>query len=73
MRRLNPLVFQKPSQLNPGISKDTEQIVLKAMAEEPKDRYQSATEMLQASMMSNVLAAPAAGQYTPTIKNTATI
>ena len=65
MRRLNPLAFQKPSQLNPGISKDTEQIVLKAMAEEPKDRYQSAIEMLHAIMSSNVFSAPAAGQYTP--------
>ena len=37
----------KPSSLNPNIPVGLEQIILKGMALEPKDRYSSATEMLQ--------------------------
>ena len=37
----------KPSSLNPNIPLGLEQIILKGMALEPKDRYASATEMLQ--------------------------
>ena len=37
----------KPSQLNPGIPEALEQIILKAMATNPKDRYANAAEMLQ--------------------------
>ena len=36
----------KPSSLNPNIPVGLEQIILKGMALEPKDRYSSATEML---------------------------
>jgi serine/threonine protein kinase len=54
-RRINPLAFEKPRQLNPRISKDTEYIVLKAMAEEPKDRYQSAADMFQAIVANGVV------------------
>ncbi len=37
----------KPSSLNPNIPTGLEQIILKGMSLEPKDRYASATEMLQ--------------------------
>ena len=37
----------RPSSLNPNIPKGLEQIILKGMSLEPKDRYASATEMLQ--------------------------
>ena len=37
----------KPSSLNPNIPLGMEQIIVKGMALEPKDRYSSATEMLQ--------------------------
>lgn len=37
----------KPSSLNPNIPVGMEQIILKGMALEPKDRYASATEMIQ--------------------------
>ena len=37
----------KPSSLNPNIPVGLEQIILKGMALEPKDRYASATEMIQ--------------------------
>ena len=37
----------KPSSLNPNIPLGLEQIILKGMSLEPKDRYASATEMLQ--------------------------
>ena len=37
----------KPSSLNPNIPLGLEQIILKGMALEPKDRYASATEMIQ--------------------------
>ncbi len=35
-----------PSTLNPNIPGGLEQIILKGMALEPKDRYASATEMI---------------------------
>ena len=37
---------RKPSHLNPGIPRGLEQIILKAMAKDADERYQSATEML---------------------------
>ena len=37
----------KPSTLNPNIPAGLEQIILKGMALDPKDRYASATEMIQ--------------------------
>ena len=54
-RRVNPQAFMTPRQLNPAISPATEAIVLKAMAENPQDRYQSAAEMAQAIVASGVL------------------
>jgi len=56
-RRVNPPAFQAPRQLNPAISNETESIILRAMAEEPKDRYQSAWEMFQAIVASGVIPA----------------
>src|SRR5260221_3761728 len=47
-RRINPPLFENPRRLNPAISIETERIILKAMAEEPRDRYQTAAEMAQA-------------------------
>ena len=38
---------RKPSELNPGIPKGLEKIILKAMAKEPADRYQTADEILR--------------------------
>jgi len=38
---------RKPSELNPGIPRGLEKIILKAMAKEVDDRYQSADEVLQ--------------------------
>jgi len=38
---------RRPSHLNPGIPRGLEQIILKAMAKDADERYQSATEMLE--------------------------
>jgi serine/threonine protein kinase len=47
MKHLNdPLPL--PSQVDPSLPRDLEQIVLKALAKDPDDRYQSAEEMAQA-------------------------
>lgn len=55
VRRVNPTLFEMPRQLNPRISPGTENIVLKAMAEMPDDRYQSAAEMYQAILQSGIV------------------
>jgi serine/threonine protein kinase len=44
-RRVNPQAFETPRQLNPAISPATEAIVLKAMEDEPQDRFQSAGDV----------------------------
>jgi serine/threonine protein kinase len=54
-RRVNPQAFETPRQLNPAISPATEAIVLKAMGDEPQDRFQSAAEMYQAIVASGVV------------------
>jgi len=38
---------RKPSEVNPGIPKGLEKIILKAMAKEPNDRYQNVDEILR--------------------------
>ncbi len=73
-RRVNPLAFEAPRQLNPAISNGTGNIILKAMAEEPKDRYQSALEMFQAIVASGVIPATSpARSYAAALPNFATI
>ncbi len=47
-RLFNPEILAPPSQLVPDISANTEQIILKAMAIYPNERFQSAEEMRQA-------------------------
>ncbi|GHO99171.1 hypothetical protein KSF_092190 [Reticulibacter mediterranei] len=47
-RRVQPANFLQPRQINAHISPKVEVIVLKAMEQEPADRYQSALEMAQA-------------------------
>ena len=54
-RRVNPQAFEPPRKLNPAISPTTAAIVLKAMENEPQDRYQSAAEMYQAIFASGVV------------------
>jgi serine/threonine protein kinase len=54
-RRVNPQAFIPPRQLNPAITPSTEAIVLKAMGENPQDRYQSAAEMAQAIVTSGIV------------------
>lgn len=56
-RRINPQLFETPRQLNPRVSPAVESIVLKAMEQEPKDRFQSTAEMFQAIMASGVVTA----------------
>ncbi len=47
-RRVNSTLFSAPRQLNPHISPTVEAVILKAMAEEPRDRYQTAAAMYRA-------------------------
>lgn len=61
-RRVHPQAFETPRQLNPTITAATEAIVLKAMADEPQNRYQSAADMYQAIVDANV-AAPSGTVY----------
>src|SRR5262249_2065837 len=70
-RAVNPSVFVTPRTLNPRISVGIEQIILKAMAREAKDRYQSAAEMAQAIVSIASVPAPNIGLYAaPTLPNT---
>ncbi len=47
-RRVQPHAFATPRQLNPSISQATETIILRAMEQDPQDRFQSAEAMQQA-------------------------
>jgi serine/threonine protein kinase len=53
-RRINPTSFSSPRQLNPNISPAVEAVILKAMAEEPQDRYQSAIDMYRAVVATGI-------------------
>ena len=46
-RHNNPTLLSPPRQLNPKLSPAVEAVILKAMAEEPRDRYQTADDMYQ--------------------------
>ncbi|HEX6108330.1 MAG TPA: serine/threonine-protein kinase, partial [Ktedonobacteraceae bacterium] len=48
MRQANAALFRTPSELNPSLSIDTEQIILTAMNLQPRDRFQSAIDMFYA-------------------------
>ena len=63
-RHINPTLFKTPRHINPRLSQATEQIVLKAMQEEPKDRFQSAGEMSQAIIASGVASVISSGMPT---------
>ncbi|MBV9020035.1 MAG: substrate-binding domain-containing protein, partial [Ktedonobacteraceae bacterium] len=54
-RRINPSLFELPHQLNPRIPQAVETIVLKAMQEDPDQRYQSALEMYDAIVGSGIV------------------
>jgi serine/threonine protein kinase/ABC-type branched-subunit amino acid transport system substrate-binding protein len=47
-RQMRPSTFSPPCQLNPAISPAVESIILKAMAQKPQNRYQTAAEMYHA-------------------------
>jgi eukaryotic-like serine/threonine-protein kinase len=47
-RHANPKLFTPPRRLNPNISSAVEAVILKAMAKDPRKRYQTAAEMQQA-------------------------
>jgi serine/threonine protein kinase len=69
-RHVSPGLFSPPRQLNPNISPAVEVIVLKSMAEEPRDRYQSASEMYQAIASTGLASTssallPTSGSFTP--------
>ncbi len=65
-RRVNPQAFMTPRQLDPAISPATEAIVLKAMEDNPQDRYQSAAEMAQAIVTSGIVQPNSPGLPTST-------
>ena len=71
-RRINQQAFKTPRQLNPAISPAAERIVLKAMEQEPKDRFQSAAEMAQAIVASGLVGPTISGSLysSPTMANT---
>jgi serine/threonine protein kinase len=61
-RRVQPQMFVPPRQLNPRLSLATEAIILRAMEQDPQERFQSAQEMQRAILASG--RAPAnAGAY----------
>lgn len=63
VRQANLWPFRTPRELNPRISAITERIVLKAMALDPKDRFQSASEMYYAIRSSGLISITTGGLY----------
>ena len=63
---------RKPSELNPGVPRGLERIILKAMAKEAGDRYQTADEVLRdlrqlrASLSGATALLPSASVISPT-------
>jgi serine/threonine protein kinase len=69
-RRANPTFFVPPRQLNPRISPAVEAIILKAMEEDPPNRYQSAADMYHAIVATGLAGAsnallPTSGPFSP--------
>ncbi len=58
-RRVQPQVFVTPRQRNPHLSLATEAIILRAMEQDPKDRFQTAEEMQKAILAGSRAAANA--------------
>jgi len=57
LRQAHVGILRPPRELNPALSVVTEQIILKAMALEPRERFQSASEMFGAIEASSLLPA----------------
>ncbi len=69
-RRVNPGLFVPPRQLNPRISPAVEAIILKTLAEDPQDRYQTAADMYRAIAATGLVSTsntllPTSGPFTP--------
>jgi serine/threonine protein kinase len=69
-RRINPTLFVPPRRLNPRISPAVEAIILKAMEEDPPDRYQTAADMYRAIAATGLAGAsnallPTSGPFSP--------
>src|SRR5262249_19512440 len=56
-RRMNARLFSPPRRLNPRISPTVEAVTLKALAEDPRKRYQTAADMYQAITATGLVAA----------------
>ena len=65
-RRINPTLFVTPCELNPKILPEVEAVVLKAMADDPKDRYQTAADMYQAIDATGLVTLPSSTGLTAT-------
>jgi serine/threonine protein kinase len=57
-RVLNPAALVAPRALNPGISAQTESVILRAMEIQPQNRFASAAEMKQAFAATTTIPAP---------------
>jgi serine/threonine protein kinase/ABC-type sulfate transport system substrate-binding protein len=69
-RRVNPALFTPLRQLNPRISPAVEAIILKAMAEDPPNRYQTVVDMYHAIAATGLAGAsnallPTSGPFSP--------
>ena len=69
-RHINPGLFVPPRQLNPAISPAVEAILLKALAQDPQDRYQTAADMYRAVAATGLVSTsntllPTSGSFTP--------
>jgi ABC-type branched-subunit amino acid transport system substrate-binding protein len=65
-RRINPTLFSTPRELNPKLSPAVEAVILKAMADDPKDRYQTAADMYQAIDATGLVTLPSSTGLTAT-------
>ena len=57
-RVINPAALATPRALNPGISAQTESVILRAMEIQPQNRFANATEMKQAFAATTTIPAP---------------